>query len=1240
MVETTSEKLSRLITEERERAARFEREQFFKLSDNPREMIGLEPEPEFTPLVQPTFTPTFQPFEPLQPTVAPPEDISPEVVPRFRPTPTLPPNQKQQLSRNVLPDTIEKPSWYEMPKQWAEDTTEKVGELITQVPILPDALKAIAPVFSWIHENLEKPWASIITSPFSPEIPWKSGESWLAHNKRKFDAWEAPTYVKGLTEFSMPLWWMPWFKWAKSGAKAIAIGEKAVTAISKSGKLQTIAEHGLPKDEVLASLLFTSGRIRAATESIPIVNKIVKAVGGEGAFITKKEAQRVFGLQRDGIPLSAVDSVTFTKMQLVMKGYISDMRNGIKSLLVPRLQVIGKEAEVLGLRKGGIIANIVDKAGGSQYLYDVLEGAMTNPKGYKFLTKEAKKFVDELGDILDDVYKTARGEGVKAPKKRLLHRIVHGKTDPDSLKYEATEYGSLFEKSRVHKLQKFGVEGNPATGSKGGIDYGLDVAESVSSTIDHYVRAIATKRFEKQVGRLGKRPIDKWNALPESTELALLRAAEKEGVLNQPERLAELILMKKDVLVQVTGRQVLGKFESKFSQHPVFKNKIFPKDVVKATERILNDESQKWLAATASASGLSRMLTAAMDLSAPFIQGAASWGLNPVAWSRGVTKMLEFAWEPRRYFGYLVDPSVQAVRLERILAGGSSSTFEFFRALPQIQRVAGRIPVVGGGVKRSIAETWGRAETAFTGFGEVTRNNLWLALKKPGMTDEALMDLSRTIDRMTGVMSTEAIAIGRTQQDFENAFVFFAPRYTRAGLSFVSDALKGGAAGATARESLSKLMASGVAFYYGATKALGQRPNFDPSSGRFMTIKVGDSHVGVGGIMTALMRFAYDIGVTAAEDPSNLLIPIRDGKLNRKDNPFIKFLYSRTAPMTSLFMGTVVEQANYFGEPFESVKDWGEFVANKVTPIASQQIVEYVANAVVGEEQRPFDYPAVAFEFGGLRRFPRATWELMDEERDRISLRDYNKPYDDLNDLNQTRVDKAETVLKLQSEVDQLTVARGDELSVNFINRERERSTARTVYEETSWNLNNAFDAGAIDGIQFREMMADAGYGLGATYGHIDTQPEYAEVLETLQKPKRIKDRHLEDVAWSEYMDGIYRTVDGQSEFEDEFGLFQFDKFNKFIADFREKYGEEIYGYILERKAERDEKLSPLAKELQQAKVILKPYWEVQTLVEERFGKAFAESNTGKTLISKRRRTLRLSNPEMNQAWLQFYSRS
>ena len=88
-------------------------------------------------------------------------------------------------------------------------------------------------------------------------------------------------------------------------------------------------------------------------------------------------------------------------MELVKKGFIYDMRNGIKALEVPKLQVLGKIEDILAMDSKGLVKNIVDRSGKSQYLYDVLEGAMKDPKGYKFLTKEAKTYVDELGKILD-----------------------------------------------------------------------------------------------------------------------------------------------------------------------------------------------------------------------------------------------------------------------------------------------------------------------------------------------------------------------------------------------------------------------------------------------------------------------------------------------------------------------------------------------------------------------------------------------------------------------------------------------------------------------------------------------------------------------------------------------------------------------------------------------------------------------------------------------------------------------
>ena len=715
----------------------------------------------------------------------------------------------------------------------------------------------------------------------------------------------------------------------------------------------------------------------------------------------------------------------------------------------------------------------------------------------------------------------------------------------------------------------------------------------------------------------------------DGAELTMMRITQKVGGTIDQARFNQLLEIEGQLKKHYAGRQVIGEDLAKFHMHSSFKNKLFPTGIVKTAEKLLGDEGQKWLSVAAGVSGTSRMLVAAMDLSAPFIQGLAVAGRNPLAWAKMFGKNLEFFIKPENFYKYMTDPKTLAIASERISSGGSGSTFEFFKALGPLQRTAGRIPGVGKPIRGLIGETYGRAEAAFTGGGEAARNYMWQALRKNVLNPDGTLnrvasaDLARTIDRMTGVMSTEAIGIGRTQMDFENAFVFFAPRYTRAGLSFVKDSLKGGMAGAEARKSLGMLMAGGMSMYYGVSTALGQTPNLNPNSGRFMTVKIGDSHVGIGGILVALMRFGYDVGITAYEDPVNLVKPISEGHLNRWDNPFIRFMYARTAPLTSTAFGALVEQANYFGEPFENVGDWAEFMRDKITPIAVQGILQDPQPHVAGAE------------FAGLRVFPKSPWELLDEERDDIAIRETGQPYDNLNDLEQIRINKFDTIRKLQRDADAQTVTRGDKESVAFINWERERDAARQVYEEKLWQYQAAFDAGEIDAYKFKELMSDEGYGLGVTYDHILNQPEYKSVREVLAEPRKLDDKTVEDIAYAEFTNTLY-----QSEEFEKHGVFQFDKYNAFIDEFRAKYGEEIYQYILDRKEERDESLPPLAKEYQKAKEVMKRYWGVQNVVEQMLGKAFANSKVGQNLISKRRKLIRMQNPNLERYYQKFYTQA
>ena len=113
------------------------------------------------------------------------------------------------------------------------------------------------------------------------------------------------------------------------------------------------------------------------------------------------------------------------------------------------------------------------------------------------------------------------------------------------------------------------------------------------------MRKVARTRFEKEVGRLGRTWKNKWAELPEAIELSNLQATGVKGILNQPARLNELILMKAAFKKRFAGsRQILGEQEAKFARHPAFGNKIFPKETVALTEKFLNDKSQDWLKAT------------------------------------------------------------------------------------------------------------------------------------------------------------------------------------------------------------------------------------------------------------------------------------------------------------------------------------------------------------------------------------------------------------------------------------------------------------------------------------------------------------------------------------------------------------------------------------------------------------------------------------------------------------------
>ena len=168
----------------------------------------------------------------------------------------------------------------------------------------------------------------------------------------------------------------------------------------------------------------------------------------------------------------------------------------------------------------------------------------------------------------------------------------------------------------------------------------------------------------------------------------------------------------------------------------------------------------------------------------------------------------------------------------------------------------------------------------------------------------------------------------------------------------------------------------------------------------------------------------------------------------------------------------------------------------------------------------------------------------------------------------------------------------------------------------------------------FREMLQASGNGLGMVYQHIDNNKEYAEVIKKIQEPKDVSKEFIGDIAYDEFVSKVY-----SNEFEDEYGIFDYNAYNAFRDEIRAKYGEDVYQYILEKENQKRADLPPLAQEYYKAREILRPYWQVRDEAIRIFGEPktkWAELRLD-AFVSRTRERLRRSNRDIAYYYNLFY---
>ena len=674
---------------------------------------------------------------------------------------------------------------------------------------------------------------------------------------------------------------------------------------------------------------------------------------------------------------------------------------------------------------------------------------------------------------------------------------------------------------------------------------------------------------------------------------------------------------------------------------PQLKGYIFPQDVSIRVNQVLGERANEWLKMASDASGAIRTATATLDFSPLTITSAGVFGRNPVAWAHGMSGFIKALRDPNALYDYGV--ANKDVVTNIIQHGGSAEIGDMFAGQGVISKV------IGGKVS---AATFGRLQNATRMLTLVSKVELYKAgiadMTAKGLVGEAadafMSKMVRSIELMTGNFSSKAMGIPINNRLFESAFGFFSPSYTRAALSLMGDVVRGDIAGAEARKTIAGMMLGGATMYNATALAMGQEPEWNPASSKFMTIAVGNRRLGIGGIYTAMMRFmgesAMDVSQGIGEMQQNK--PLEGfGKLNplnisRLDNPFYRFMYGRAAPLTGTINETIFEKKNYLGQPFESWQDYAWYMAGKVVPLS--------VSAVFPDQTKPYmgdvnQLGVFAANVAGLRESPKSPSEMRDEARDTVAVNKFSVQYEDLNRAQKKEVDSNPQIDMLITEAEKIIERRGGKEALAFLHYNNELDSIREQRDDMIGQAATAASQ-SRDYEWFKDIVSEIEGQYINNYKYISGKPDYSPVMESYKDPNRRTPLSPLDVAYAEWADVMYGGRKTQfGEMANKFGEPDYINQNKFIQYFIQKYGQEALQYVQEDRVIAGRDLPELYLELRQARQALKPYWAVQTNYEETFGAPTTKSqfNRMNATVSKIRKKMLTANPQLNAYYSKFY---
>ncbi len=393
----------------------------------------------------------------------------------------------------------------------------------------------------------------------------------------------------------------------------------------------------------------------------------------------------------------------------------------------------------------------------------------------------------------------------------------------------------------------------------------------------------------------------------------------------------------------------------------------------------------------------------------------------------------------------------------------------------------------------------------------------------------------------------------------------------------------------------------------------------DPRSVDFGKIKIGETRLDIWRGYVQYARFAAQL--LSGERKSAF------GNMNsaKRAETALRFLQSKSSPAFGI-MVDLLRGENYAGKPiFSDTTGFSKVARERVLPLAVQDIIDAMEQSGINGlwVAAPATLGVGALTY--VNDFVRL--------KEKIAREMGYESWDDIDPKTQKEIQNRNAELQTATiafDRQVMGTASGDwRLAGNAIEE---------IFRQNVDNAVGKYQASveANRGITFREDISNAWTARRGGYDAREKEARFEDIVKRLKvqdTAEALVGLGPEQLAIKIYNDALYGD-----DMQDEFGDYRFDEAEIRKQQLRQQLGNELFNYVEQYQAVRYEDFPPEFRELIRAKIAMRSYWQVEDRVVALFGQQFADSPRGQAFITKQRRMLRLSNPDINKYYQMFYA--